>query len=220
DDASVRAFRDGDDLRKIHWRSTAKSGELMVRQEERPWHGESLILLDTRSVSYPTLPGAEESPAFEWAITAAASIGCHLAGRGRRVTVVTGSGQVAHDEATPILDLLADTEAALRADVEPLSAALTRLGRDASVFAILSGAPHAAVTELLGRPRLPGSSVALLLRPWSWTGLADDLLRQESWQATADSLRKAGWRVVPAEQGVDLAELWPSLLSVRAAARR
>ncbi|HET6209229.1 MAG TPA: DUF58 domain-containing protein, partial [Jatrophihabitans sp.] len=47
DDASVRAFRDGDDLRKIHWRSTAKSGELMVRQEERPWHGESLILLDT-----------------------------------------------------------------------------------------------------------------------------------------------------------------------------
>lgn len=220
DDASVRAFRDGDDLRKIHWRSTAKSGELMVRQEERPWHGESLILLDTRSVSYPSLPGAEESPAFEWAISAAASIGVHLASRGRRVTVVTGGGQVAHDEATPILDLLADTEPALRADLDPLAGALNRLGRDTSVFAILSGASHASVTELLGRPRLPGSSVALLLRPWTWSGLADDLLRQESWQATADSLRACGWRVVPAEQGVDLAELWPTLLSVRAVAKR
>ena len=85
----------------------------MVRQEERPWHGESLILLDTRSTAYPYLPGEDESPALEWAISAAASIGSHLASRGRRVTVVTGSGQVAHDEATPILDLLADTEAAL-----------------------------------------------------------------------------------------------------------
>lgn len=220
DDASVRAFRDGDDLRKIHWRSTAKSGELMVRQEERPWHGESLILLDTRSMAYPSLPGTEESPAFEWAISAVASIGVHLASRGRRVTVVTGAGQVAHDEATPILDLLADTEPALRADLDPLAAALHRLGRDTSVFAILSGAPHASVTELLGRPRIPGSSVALLLRPWTWSGLADDLLRQEAWQATADSLRSSGWRVVPAERGVDLAELWPTLLSVRAVARR
>ena len=88
------------------------------------------------------------------------------------------------------------------------------------MFAILGAAPHAPVTELLGRPRLPGSSVALLLRPWTWTGSPHDLIRQEAWQATADSLRAAGWRVVPAEQGVDLAELWPRLLSVRAVAKR
>jgi uncharacterized protein (DUF58 family) len=220
DDASVRAFRDGDDLRKIHWRSTARSGTLMVRQEERPWHGESLILLDTRATAYPSLPGDDASPALEWAITAAASIGCHLAGRGRRVTVVTGSGQVAHDEATPILDLLADVEAALRTDVAPLASALTNLGRDASVFAILGAGPHAPVAELLGRPRLPGSAVALLVRPWTWTGQPHDLIRQAAWQATADSLRAAGWRVVSAEQGVDLAELWPRLLSVRAVAKR
>jgi uncharacterized protein (DUF58 family) len=220
DDASVREFRDGDDLRKIHWRSTAKSGTLMVRQEERPWHGESLILLDTRATAFPSLPGAEESPAFEWAITAAASIGCHLTSRGRRVTVVTGSGQVAHDESTSILDLLADTEAALRTDLTPLASALHNLGRDATVFAILGAGPHAPVTELLDRPRLPGSSVALLLRPWTWSGPAQDLIRQEAWQATADSLRAAGWRVVSAEQGVDLAELWPRMLSVRAVAKR
>ncbi len=221
DDASVREFRHGDDLRKIHWRSTAKSGALMVRQEERPWHGESLVLLDTRSTAYPGTAAGEESAAFEWAISTAASISSHLAARGRRVAVVTGSGQVAHDDTTAILDLLADTDQALRSDLQPLATALTGLGRDASVFAILGAATHAPIAELLARPRLPGSSVALLLRSWTWTTTGSrDLIREEAWQATADSLRTAGWRVVPAEADSDLAELWPRLLSVRAVAKR
>jgi uncharacterized protein (DUF58 family) len=220
DDASVREFRHGDDLRKIHWRSTAKTGALMVRQEERPWHGETLVLLDTRALAYPVLPHEDESSALEWAISAAASIGCHLAERGRRVTVVTGSGQVAHNEVTPILDMLAETEPALRGDVQPLSAALSSLGREASVFALLGAAPHATISELLNRPRLPGSSVALLLRSWTWAGsAARDRLREEAWQESADALRAAGWRVVPAEADSDLAELWPRLLRVRSEAR-
>jgi uncharacterized protein (DUF58 family) len=224
DDASVREFRHGDDLRKIHWRSTAKTGALMVRQEERPWHGETLVLLDTRSLAYPVLPQLgsaeqDESPAMEWAISAAASIGVHLAERGRRITVVTGSGQVAHNEAAPILDTLAETTPALRSDVQPLATALSGLGRDASVFAILGAAPHAPISELLGRPRMPGSSVALLLRSWTWAGAMRDQLREESWQESADALRSSGWRVVPAEAGSDLAELWPRMLAVRAGAR-
>jgi uncharacterized protein (DUF58 family) len=220
DDASVREFRHGDDLRKIHWRSTAKTGTLMVRQEERPWHGGTLVLLDTRALAYPVLPHEDESPALEWAIAAAASIGCHLAERGRRVTVVTGSGQVAHNEVNPILDMLAETEPALRGDVQPLSAALSSLGREASVFALLGAAPHATISELLNRPRLPGSSVAVLLRSWTWAGgAARDQLREQSWQESADALRVAGWRVVPAESDSDLAELWPRLLRVRSEAR-
>lgn len=220
DDASVREFRHGDDLRKIHWRSTAKSGALMVRQEERPWHGESLVLLDIRAAAFPRIVSDDESAALEWAISAAASISSHLLGRSRRVTVVTGSGHVAHDDSTSIMDLLAATSLTSRNDLQPLATGLTGLGRDAVTFAILAASPHTSISELLARPRMPGSSVALLLRPWSWlANSARDSLREESWQASADSLRTAGWRVVPAEESSDLSELWPKLLSTRAANR-
>jgi uncharacterized protein (DUF58 family) len=215
DDASVREYRHGDDLRKIHWRSTARSGAFMVRQEERPWHGESLVLLDHRALAYPTIPSQPDSVALEWAISAAASIACHLAERGRRVAVVTGDGQVAHDSSPAILDMLADVKPALRADLEPLTAALTGLGRDAAVFAVLAASPKSSVSGLLTQPRMPGSAVAVLLRPWTWNSETPDLLAEAAWQSSAETLRATGWRVVPAEAGDDIAELWPSLLSRR-----
>jgi uncharacterized protein (DUF58 family) len=215
DDASVREYRHGDDLRKIHWRSTARSGAFMVRQEERPWHGESLVLLDHRALAYPTSPAQPDSSALEWAVSAAASIGCHLAERGRRVAVVTGDGEVAHDNPGAILDMLAGVTPALRADVEPLAAALAGLGRDAAVFAVIAATPKSSVSGLLHRPQTPGSAVAVLLRPWTWDATGRDLLAEAAWQSSADMLRAAGWRVVPAEAGDDIADLWPSLLSAR-----
>ncbi len=39
DDVIPRGYRHGDDLRRVHWRSTAKYGELMVRREEQPQPG-------------------------------------------------------------------------------------------------------------------------------------------------------------------------------------
>src|SRR5690606_31919292 len=36
DDVSIRNYRDGDELRRVHWPATAHRGELMVRQEDRP----------------------------------------------------------------------------------------------------------------------------------------------------------------------------------------
>src|SRR5687767_9433600 len=111
DDVSTREYRHGDDLRKVHWRATARMGELMVRLEERPWRAQATLFLDTRSrahlvaahrvgASAPagwTGPDGDDSPApdsLEWLVEAAASIGTVLAGRGAVLRTVTDAGEL------------------------------------------------------------------------------------------------------------------------------
>ncbi len=53
EDATVREYRDGDDLRRVHWRSTARRGSLMVRREEQPWQSRCAIFLDARTIFAP-----------------------------------------------------------------------------------------------------------------------------------------------------------------------
>src|SRR3712207_7478095 len=57
----TRAYRHGDDLRKVHWRATARTGELMVRLEERPWRAPATLFVDTPSpaplVAPPSMGG-------------------------------------------------------------------------------------------------------------------------------------------------------------------
>ncbi len=52
DDVIPRGYRYGDDLRRVHWRSTARYGELMVRREEQPQRARCTVLLDTRAIAY------------------------------------------------------------------------------------------------------------------------------------------------------------------------
>src|SRR5207249_2116997 len=85
------------------------TGAMMVRQEERPWHGESLVLMDTRAHAYPGATSeARESDPLEWAVSAAASIACHIAERGRKGSLVSGDGRVAHDDSASIPNLLGE----------------------------------------------------------------------------------------------------------------
>src|SRR5450756_2257366 len=67
--------RSGDSLHRVHWRSTARYGELMVRREEQYWRNTASLFLDTRRLGYSTAM-------FELAVTAAASIGVHLTDEG------------------------------------------------------------------------------------------------------------------------------------------
>src|SRR3954454_1331216 len=75
DDAATREYHQGDDLRRVHWRSTARLGQLMVRREEQPWQSRAALLLDCRGSAHH---GDGPLSSIEWAISAAASIGPHL----------------------------------------------------------------------------------------------------------------------------------------------
>jgi uncharacterized protein (DUF58 family) len=67
----VREFREGDDPRRIHWRSTARRGALVV-SEWRAEEGREAVLLLGRSPGAGR-PGAE-SAAFERAVSTAATV--------------------------------------------------------------------------------------------------------------------------------------------------
>lgn len=93
-DVTVREYRLGDDLRRVHWRTSAKTGELMVRREEEPWQARCTLFIDNRSAAHQ---GTGPDSSFERAVTAAASIAVHLAGLGVQVRLVSADGdQVDH----------------------------------------------------------------------------------------------------------------------------
>lgn len=69
---TLREYQRGDDLRRVHWPSSARTDRLMIRQLETPWQSRALVMLDVRSFVY------ESSEAFETAVSGAASVVTHL----------------------------------------------------------------------------------------------------------------------------------------------
>ncbi|AJT40469.1 DUF58 domain-containing protein [Psychromicrobium lacuslunae] len=90
-DVSFHALRDyipGDDRRHIHWKTTARTGKLMVRQFEETRRAHIAIALSINTAEY------ENEEAFELAISAAASIGRQAIREQRELSV--------HDQRGPL----------------------------------------------------------------------------------------------------------------------
>jgi uncharacterized protein (DUF58 family) len=81
----LRAYEVGDDLRRVHWPSTARQDELMIRQHELPWQGRATVLLDVRAALH-----TDES--FEEAVSAAASLVTACWRRESQVRLLTTAG--------------------------------------------------------------------------------------------------------------------------------
>jgi uncharacterized protein (DUF58 family) len=82
---TLRDYEVGDELRRVHWRSTARTGRLVVRQDEAPWLPRVSVVLDVRTDGY-------DERSFEVAVEAAASIATALRRERRPTTLLTGAG--------------------------------------------------------------------------------------------------------------------------------
>jgi hypothetical protein len=69
---TMREYQPGDDVKKIHWRTTARQGRLMVRQEDRPSEPRAMVLLDDRRRSHARR--ADGADSFEACVSSAASL--------------------------------------------------------------------------------------------------------------------------------------------------
>jgi uncharacterized protein (DUF58 family) len=233
DDVSTRKYRYGDDLRLVHWRATARTGELMVRLEERPWRAAASLFLDTR-LSAHLLGGGATGPAgdptapadtLEWAVEAAASIGVHLLGSGAGLRVLTdrgelttalGRGSLGPEE---LLERLAELGGSRAPGLQTGAEALRRVEADGPAICLLGLVGPDDVQALVRARSGPGSDVAVLTdaaawldagatrgrRPLSPAGRAELCSRQ---QQAVDLLRSAGWQVATVRPDQSVSEVW------------
>jgi uncharacterized protein (DUF58 family) len=215
DDIAPRSYRDGDELRRVHWRSTARYGELMVRREEQRWHNRALLLLDTRRKAHV---GTGPDSSFEYAVNAMASIGVHLVGQGIETRLITETGDAAPagPAAESLLERLAVIRTSRGTDLNRGLAAL-RTSNRGQVIAIVGALSPAQARLLAASHHGTSPAMALLLDGPHWAAdrtagrTADRTGDREPPSASASILIAAGWRVVTATGSTPLTDAWREL---------
>ncbi|MFD1937790.1 DUF58 domain-containing protein [Nonomuraea mangrovi] len=208
DDVAPREYRQGDDLRRVHWRSTARHGELMVRREEQQWQSRGALLLDTRRHAHR---GEGPRSSFEVAVSAAASIGLHLAREGLGLRLVTDQGPE-HLSDTGVSWSLLDTLAVVRnSPARSLELGITALrqgGGDGLIVAVLGAMDAEDARELAKVRHGSATGVAVLLDVEGWE--AREYGSADRRQAVEAVLLGSGWRIVTLPAGTSLATVWPA----------
>src|SRR5918995_6931946 len=172
---TLREYEVGDDLRRVHWRSTARVGELMIRQDEAQWRARSIVVLDTR-------PGGHDARSFETAVEATASIVDRLTRMRRRVEVIASNGQSLGAPTArsgwAVMDRLATIAPGGEDRLAGLLASLRAHPRAALVAAV-AGPPGAVELDAPRAPTAHGTAVMVATRAGTdappglvaWSGL-------------------------------------------------
>jgi len=205
DDAVTRTYLAGDPMRRVHWRATARHGELMVRQEEQRSDPEAVILLDTRA-------GAGDDRAeFERAVEFTASLAVHLRAIGCGVLVLeTGRPVASRVSSDGGMDDGGQRDLLVRlAEVDPVPAdaaddafasiagELRRSSTATPLFAVLGGLTAADAEQLL------------TLRHWCDPAVAflPPTASSSAWHALED----AGWSCVTLDPATGPGAAWSAL---------
>lgn len=151
----LRPYVVGDDLRTVHWKASARTGELIVRQVEQPNQDHTTVVLDTRRTSH-TLES------FERAVSAVASVASAAFSQRHVLRLLaadgtdTGQGTgLAHADA--MLEYLATVSASGQGSLRAVFDALGRARRGGLVVVGL-GRPTALELDSLARLARAGAT--------------------------------------------------------------
>lgn len=213
DDVAIRGYRDGDDLRRIHWPATAHRGELMVRQEDRPARRRAVLVLDSRGTGHR---GVGSTGSFEWAVSALASVAAHLAGQGYAVHLVSAE-TAATARATEMVDVDAALAALAVADLAPdgslgkvLHEAQPLTAAGGVVVAVLADHDEEMVRRAAALRQPGGSGLLLLLDTASFDPRAPAADREEA-TGLAELVTGAGWSAVVVSAGMSVRQSWSAV---------
>lgn len=192
---ALREYVEGDDLRFIHWRSSAKRDQLLIRQMETPWQQRALILLDLRRSAY------HNAACFEHAVRATASLVVHFANAGYDSMVWAGGvDPVSTSHYAAVMEQLAMAKARDRLDLRLVASRIRQRGGGGALV-IVTGTPDtevADVTRLLGQDY--GTSIALCAT--------------ETPSAVLASMHRAGVPTVERKPGERWADGWSKAVGI------
>jgi uncharacterized protein (DUF58 family) len=193
EDVTVREYRHGDDLRRVHWRSSARVGELMVRREEQPWQSRATLFLDNRLRAHR---GQGIASSLEAAVSAAASIAVHLSQRGFMVRFVTAAGEDPNNawhyrdadlNTAPLLEALAVVQAIQMPRID--TSWLAEASQGGLIVAVVGGIEDHDLPVLRRMHHHAAASMAVAVDVEAWggsprrTGGATTTLAQQGWRA-------------------------------------
>ena len=160
-DVSFHALREyvpGDDRRNVHWRTTAHTGRLMVRQFEETHRSSLLILLDCLIEDY------EVEEDFETAVSVACSLALDAISDGREATLVTQEEELPTATGLRLLDASCSVTPTARQGCDDLARQASSRHPEASVIILVTGQHCAERTLAHVRTLTPLDAVVLALR--------------------------------------------------------
>ncbi len=204
---TMRAYQEGDDLRRIHWPSVARSGELMIRQDESTRRSNATLFLDTRQ----SVVGQVRSAPFEKCVSIAASIGMLLVRYGfaiRLATTQLGPSAVTEDE---LLDSLAGVgHDTVRSTAHALARLRAAASADATLIAITAPPDPTELAGLIRVGSVFGPKLGVLVYAVDPATLPPDRQAQLEGRASSArlSLTRAGWEVLVLTPDANLRDVW------------
>ena len=160
DDVSFHAlleYQPGDDLRHVHWRSTARTGTMMVRQFEETRRSHFVIGLSTSGADY------SEPDEFELAVSAAGSIGLRALRDSQRVDMRVQGRELPAGTGKRLLDSLSalDQTKPREGGIPELAGSVASTMPLASVVVLVCGSRVRSDDLRLACSRLPFGARAL-----------------------------------------------------------
>ena len=206
---TMRSYEEGDDLRRIHWPSVARTGELMIRQDEAARRASGLIYLDNRESTL----GPEHGPAFERAVSCAASIGALFTRNGFALRVGIDETAITAVDEDAFLDLLAGVRPARGRSLGRVMTGLRLAGaQDTSLVFIGAPPPPQDLSPLVRAAGSFGPKLAVLVHPLDPETEPDARRSQLMSRATQAHLTlvRAGWDCLVLSPSMRLRERWHS----------
>jgi uncharacterized protein (DUF58 family) len=207
---TMRPYQQGDDLRRLHWPSVARTGELMIRQDESSRRASGLVLLDNRRSSL----GQAQQPPFERAVSVAATLGVLLLRGGFTVRLATAETQpmtLTEDRFLEALTSISHTaKPALGRTLERLRA---EASAETSLVVVSSPLTAPELAPLIRSASGFGPKLAVFVYPVEPASLPLDRQAQVEGGATEAriSMVRAGWDCVVLTPSMRLKDRWNTL---------